>query len=155
MSAREFRSTAFLYDYIHLGDVLEHVPNPSELLACLVSRLKAGGCILASGPLENNPSFTHLIINSVGYLKFILGQSSQKGLPTHLYRTSAFSQRLLFRRSSDLLNEIIFIVYETGWPYSKGGLLKKLLANTAKYCALIIPSCFEVGNRFFAVYRRS
>lgn len=154
MTTTDFPKTSYLYDYIHLGDVLEHIPNPAELLDYLSTRLTTGGFILASGPLENNLSLVHFVIMFNGYINALLRPFPRPGMPTHLYRTSANSQRLLFQRCSNLLAESRFITYETGWPYSKGGSLKRLISHLAVLVAHITPSRLRIGNRFFAVYQR-
>lgn len=43
------------FDFIHLSEVLEHVPDPAELLATAQSLLKPGGVLCVSVPNDFNP----------------------------------------------------------------------------------------------------
>src|SRR5208283_2204086 len=44
------------YDPIHLGDVLEPLPEPGATLRELLGFVKPGGLLFMEGPLETNPS---------------------------------------------------------------------------------------------------
>ena len=49
-------------DVVHLGDVLEHVPDPAEVLGRACSLLRPGGLLLSEGPLEANLSVFNGVI---------------------------------------------------------------------------------------------
>ena len=42
------------FDIIHLGDVLEHLLNPQEIIVKLKARLTPGGILFVEGPIEHN-----------------------------------------------------------------------------------------------------
>jgi SAM-dependent methyltransferase len=137
------------FDVIHIGDVLEHLPNPSTIIKKLIIHLKPGGILFVEGPLENNPSFVYWSSLAFGTIKhFLSPHSIGHGVPHHLYRTGSDQQKSFFHRIDNRLNVIAWDVYESGWPYADGGLIKKFIASTAK---LMSGNClFEhtFGNRF-------
>jgi 2-polyprenyl-3-methyl-5-hydroxy-6-metoxy-1,4-benzoquinol methylase len=140
------------YDAIHLGDVLEHLAEPAETLARLLKLLSPHGILYVEGPLENNPSAVLWAAKTYGSAKRILTRSHMgRNPPTHLWRTDASSQRAFFGRVSPELRMIFWQLYETGWPYSHGGMLKRLIARSALGLANIVP---QLGNRFRAILAR-
>ena len=44
------------FDAIHLGDVLEHLPDPAGTLSLLLEYLKPGGALFLEGPLDAYPN---------------------------------------------------------------------------------------------------
>ena len=45
-------------------------------------------------------------------------------------------------------------VYETGWPYNCGGLVKKLIAILAIFFSKIDIFGFKIGNRFRIILQK-
>jgi 2-polyprenyl-3-methyl-5-hydroxy-6-metoxy-1,4-benzoquinol methylase len=149
-------STKPVFDSIHLGDVLEHLPNPYETLRQLLDYLRQGGVLFVEGPLEINHSPVYYFARSFGYLKRLLKQDNYNDHPpTHLYRTGAKQQLALLERLDTKLECKVWEVYETGWPYTHGGAIKKIIAKTA--VALGGLSCFgsTYGNRFRGIFIKS
>jgi 2-polyprenyl-3-methyl-5-hydroxy-6-metoxy-1,4-benzoquinol methylase len=153
------------YGVIHLGDVLEHLPNPLEVVRQLEPLLAPGGIFLTEGPLEENASLVKWSVQTVRFAKSITGRSNYASrAPTHLTRTTAASQRRFF--TSRLGHELLeYEVYEDGWPYSVPwrevlrfwrpstsirGLIGKTAVGFAS--AANLPR-FSIGNRFVAVSR--
>ena len=85
-----------VFDAIHLGDVLEHLPDPARTLKWLLSYLKPGGILFVEGPLEINPSLVYWAARSFGAVKSILMPTFiASHPPTHLFQTDA-TQQLAF-----------------------------------------------------------
>lgn len=158
-SIEDIRSRGLSYDVIHLGDVLEHLPNPIEIMRQLEQALTPNGVFLCEGPMEDNRSLVSWSARVVRGLKTMLGRSTYAlRAPTHLTRTTAASQKAFF--TSSLGHQILhFEVSEDGWPYlplgqtgGKGvrpiiGRAAIRLASTANRLGL------NVGDRFVAVTR--
>ena len=149
-------STRPAFDSIHLGDVLEHLPNPYETLCQLLDYLRPGGVLFIEGPLEINHSLVYYIARSFGYIKRLLRQGNfNYRPPTHLYRTGAKQQLAFIEQLDTELKCKVWEVYETGWPYTHGGAIKKIIAKTA--VAFGSLSCFgsTYGNRFRGIFIKS
>jgi SAM-dependent methyltransferase len=137
------------FDIIYLGDVLEHLPDPEESLAKLLPHLKVGGLLMVEGPLETNHSpvyWASVIFGSVKRLLFpgFIG----RGVPTHLFRTSAKAQKAFFERAFPRSQFLLWSVYETGWPYSRGNLVKRSISFFAKVIGGKGLGDIIFGNRF-------
>jgi SAM-dependent methyltransferase len=139
------------FDAVHLGDVLEHLPDPAAVLRQLLGRLRSGGVLFAEGPLEVNPSPVHWCASLFGWAKRI----AQPGFvashaPTHLYRASSRQQLAFFQRVEPRLSLQRWELYETGWPYARGGRLQRTIARTAIALSSWRRSLF--GNRFRGLF---
>lgn len=142
-----------LFDAVHLGDVLEHLPDPLATLASLGERLPAGGLIYVEGPLEVNPSPVYWCALLFGRVKKVI-RPNKFGYrpPTHLFRTDATSQRRFFMRLGENYEIVDWRIEETGWPYSGGGLVKNAIARVARTLG---GRCFlgvVFGNRFKGLF---
>lgn len=141
------------FDVIHFGDVLEHLVNPAGTLSGMLQHLSPGGILFAEGPLEINPSAVYWFARSYGAIKRILRLTrTGNDAPTHLFRTGAKQQLDFFLSSDQGLSLKYWQVYETGWPYAEGGLLKRGIATLAMILGghHILGSTF--GNRFRGVF---
>jgi SAM-dependent methyltransferase len=142
------------YDAVHLGDVLEHLPDPAETLRRLLAYLKPGGLLFAEGPLENNPSPVYWAARTFGAVKRRLNPDFV-GLapPTHLLRVDADRQLAFFTWVEPRLQLVRWDIHETGWPYANGGTLKQIIAGTAFLLGgkRLVGATF--GNRFRGVFR--
>lgn len=155
MSVDDFLSQSDkpIFDAMHFGDVLEHLPDPAGTLKNLLGNLKPGGVLFVEGPLEINPSpvywAAHLfgVIKRVVRPKFVAGHS-----PTHLFRTNAKQQMAFFSRVEPSLDLRHWQVYDTGWPYASGGAVKRLISGLAIRLSgkQFVGSTF--GNRFRGVF---
>jgi 2-polyprenyl-3-methyl-5-hydroxy-6-metoxy-1,4-benzoquinol methylase len=100
-SVDEFRATTGLYDAIHLGDVLEHLPDPLTTLCELLATVKPGGVVFVEGPLEINPSPVYWAARLFGVVKRRLAPELVGTMPpTHLLRVDAPRQRDFSRESN-------------------------------------------------------
>jgi SAM-dependent methyltransferase len=143
------------FDVIHLGDVLEHLPEPVETTHRLLARLAPGGLLFLEGPLEENASPVFWAARAFGAVRRRL-QPGRIGThpPTHLLRVDAAQQRAFFARLG--MGAVTFLhwsVEETGWPYAGRGRVEDSVARVA--CAVGGRSLagMTFGNRFRAVVR--
>ena len=142
-----------LFDVIHLGDVLEHLPDPAATLAGLLTRLKPGGLLFVEGPLETNPSPVYWAARLFGGVKHRLRPAEiGGGMPTHLFRTSAPAQSRFFRQRFTALQALVWQVSESGWPYAQGNWIKRQVAAGALTLGGKTLAGMQLGNRFQALY---
>jgi len=140
------------FDAIHLGDVLEHLSDPLATLSFLVGRLVAGGLLYVEGPLEVNPSPVYWSARLFGRVKRILRPSFLASHPpTHLWRTDAAGQERFFSRLQGGFHLIAWKLEETGWPYDRGGLVKRFIADLARGLGGREILGLGFGNRFKAI----
>jgi len=145
------------FDVIHMGDVLEHLPDPVTLFEDLKAFLNEGGMFFVEGPLENNPSPVYFSARLFGLVKKIIGISVVGNhAPTHLLRVSATAQQKFFSKRLQF-DEQYFEVYETGWPYllpeSRGISIKILIGRFAKVLEGMHFGKVVFGNRFYGLYK--
>ena len=141
------------YDVIHIGDVLEHLPDPRLIVEQLITYLKPGGILYVEGPLESNSSPVYWASLFFGVFKrMLIPHYVGEGVPHHLYRTGSEQQKSFFARIDSRLNLKVWEIYETGWPYADGGVIKKLIAKVATAIGgrRILNTSF--GNRFRGVF---
>jgi len=145
------------YDVIHLGDVLEHVPDPQALVGLLVNRIKDGGYLVVRGPLEANFSFILFCAKIWGAARMILRPgASFPGVPFHLFRAKSKAQKESLLRSSENLICTYWHVFEDGWPYLGNGIIRNSIANFGLLLSWILARFgFLIGNRFVGVFRVS
>lgn len=111
-----FWKTSATYDIIHLGDVLEHVSNPAELMNRLKKYLKPGGLFFVEGPLECNPSLGYYFRKCTYFFRNSINRESLRvKIPYHITFSNANNQQFFF--DAQQLEKIIFKVQEAGWPY--------------------------------------
>ncbi|MDA0685145.1 MAG: methyltransferase domain-containing protein [Bacteroidetes bacterium] len=141
------------FDAIHLGDVLEHLGDPANTLRRLLEHVKPGGVVFAEGPIETNPSLVYWVARTYGAIKHAFRpEFVASDAPTHLFRTNARQQLAFFQRLTPRLVQKHWEIYETGWPYADGGVIKRAIARVAirlggtKLCGVTL------GNRFCAVF---
>ena len=73
---------------------------------------------------------------------------------THLLRVNAQQQLAFLERLHPHLLLEDWSVYETGWPYSEGKLLKRTIANLASHVGGKEILGAVLGNRFRAILRK-
>ena len=62
-TVEDFNKTIEKYDYIFIGDVIEHLSAPIEILGMLSTRLSSHGVLIAQGPLQGAFTVTQLLVN--------------------------------------------------------------------------------------------
>ena len=144
----------FFFDIICLGDVLEHVTDPIDLLLDLDKNIKKDGLFFIEGPIERNISLVNYFAIIFGCLKkFFIRDYKNTFIPYHLYFCDINTQTLMLEKLKNY--KIIDIqVYESGWPYYSGGIIKKIIA----YIAILISKAnflgFKFGNRFRIILKK-
>lgn len=140
------------FDAIHVGDVLGHLPDPSATLKHLLGFLKSGGFLFIEGPLEVNPNPVFWAAKIVGTVKRLLKPTFVSNHPpTMLFRTDAHSQKAFFTWVNNGLSMVHWEVYDTGWPYANGGLIKRSIASLAVLLGGRHFAGATFGNRFKAI----
>jgi 2-polyprenyl-3-methyl-5-hydroxy-6-metoxy-1,4-benzoquinol methylase len=155
MSVDDFQmqSISAKFDAIHFGDVLEHIPDPTGTLKAMLGCLKPEGVLFIEGPLETNPSLVYWAANLFGAIKRILRPNSNADHPpTHLFLTGAKQQKAFFSRAEGRLELKYWQVYETGWPYANGGLLKRAISRIAVSIGGRVLFGLTFGNRFRGIF---
>ena len=141
------------FDAVHLGDVLEHLPDPKNTLDEVLKTIKSGGILFVEGPLETNPSLVYLATLIFGWIKhkfqfnYIANDS-----PHHLFKIDGKQQFKFFYQIETPLNLEYWRVYETGWPYTGGGLVKRIIAKVAIFFGGKSIFGSVLGNRFQAIF---
>lgn len=162
MTAADFRSASARYDIIHLGDVLEHLPDPIETMRDLETRLAVGGRFFLEGPLEDNFSLVNVASRLFGTVKKWLGRGRGDFPPLHLIRTTAGSQLHFF---TDVLGFEVhcYRFGDDGWPYRSRGdrllrprsaahFLKMIISNASMAVTSLGRTVgLRWGNRFAVV----
>jgi SAM-dependent methyltransferase len=121
-----------LFDAIHLGDVLEHLPDPVGTLKVLFDYLKSGGVLFVEGLLEINPSPVYWAARLFGAIKRVVRPTfTANHAPTHLFRTGAKQQLAFFSRVEPCFQLRHWQIYETGWPYTNGSVINRAIAGIA------------------------
>ena len=98
-------------DVVHLGDVLEHVPDPAEVLAQACTLLRPGGLLLAEGPMEANLSMFNGFLAITAYIQ---GRKPVDVPPYHVHLSTARGQLKLFERV--MLTTEEFETSDISWP---------------------------------------
>lgn len=157
------RAAGRTYDVIHLGDVLEHLPDPAAAIRDLEPLLAKGGQFFVEGPLEDNRSLVLLASRLFGSVKKGLKRPLYGDLPPfHLLRATARAQRAFFE---ERLGHRIqaYRIWESGWPYrnpgdwllhpgSAGGFVRQSIGLAAIAAGkLLARTPLRVGNRFATV----
>ena len=140
------------YDCIHFGDVLEHLPDPYTTVFENLKKLNPGGVLFVEGPLEVNPSIVYYSALFFAFINRIFNKDKIPSYPpTHLFRVDAKQQLNFFNRYENL--ELVYWeVYETGFPYSYGGFIKKNIAKISKLISGKKVFSLVFGNRFRAIF---
>ena len=139
------------FDAIHLGDVLEHLPNPTQTLCELRTMLNGGGIIFIEGPIEDNASLVYFFSKLYLLVKKILSPNLLRpGVPTHLIRLTSNTQKKMLLNNLIGSKLIYWEVYETGWPYLNNSFIKHVIGLLSIIISKIVPGNI-FGNRFRAI----
>ena len=156
VSAEEFSEMEVrpIFDAIHCGDVLEHLPDPENTVKHLLGFLKPGGVLFFEGPLESNPSPVFWVARMYGAMKRTLGGFPvSQNAPTHLFRTNAVAQRDFFSKVDSSIELLHWRVFETGWPYNScPEILKGLVSKFAIKLSGFRFGAVVLGNRFEGIW---
>lgn len=141
-----------IFDAIHMGDVLEHLSDPLATVSHLLKFLKPGGVLYIEGPLEINPSLVYWSALIFGVVKRLFKPTFLSSHPpTHLFRTDAAAQKSFFENLNPRLTMNHWEVYESGWPYVRGGVIKRSISALAVLMGGREFAGMTFGNRFKAI----
>lgn len=154
LTIKNFDKNKSLFNIIHLGDVLEHLPDPIFFIKKIKNRLKKDGLIYINGPLERNLSVVNYSFLFYGFIKNLLFKNKQYFFkPYHLSFFNLNNFLMMLKKINDF--EIIDLkVYETGFPYNHGNILKKTIAKIAIFFSKINIFGLFVGNRIRVIMKR-
>lgn len=150
------------YDVIHLGDVLEHLPEPAVTMRWLEGRLTPGGRFFIEGPLEENFSVVNAVSRTFGRVVRKAGRDYGWYLPLHLFRANAKAQRHFFIEHLGYRLHV-WRQNDDGWPYrdrndswlrprSAAHALKMAIAGTSRLVTRVaLAAGVNAGNRFATV----
>ena len=141
------------FDVIHLGDVLEHLPDPQATIQQLIKKLSPDGLIFIEGPIETNPSPVFWAAKTFGFIKKVFIRGENTGKPTHLIRVNAATQLKFIMELNNNIECLHWEVYETGWPYLNGGFIKNSIALMAIRLGGMRFFSQIMGNRFKGIFR--
>jgi 2-polyprenyl-3-methyl-5-hydroxy-6-metoxy-1,4-benzoquinol methylase len=143
------------YDIIHLGDVLEHLLNPKEIIEILHRRLKPGGVLFVEGPIEHNFNLAYVTRAAYFKLRKLLQPSRKASMrPFHVLFANSKNQKAFFERTG--FRTLHYQLFEWAWPFpgkwqqAKSPKQKmeyyiaKISINTSKYSK-------SWGNRFYYI----
>ena len=146
------------YNFIHLGDVLEHLEKPIEFLKQLADKLPSKGILLVEGPLENNKSLSFFIRYVLSWLITLLKPDQKAAhVPYHITFSNARNQLQLFESCG--FQTVEFRVFETTWPYpskpggSLGSWIKFIIGKVSIFISKLLPFT-RMGNRFVYAGKR-
>lgn len=141
-----------LYNFIHLGDVLEHLPEPPEAIQKISERLNPeSGVLIVEGPLENNASLGRTFRFLTSWIQQKIKPAAMaEHVPYHITFSNQKNQLLLFEQAG--LETLHYKIYETPWPYPStfgGGVFNKLKYICGQASIFLSKKFFpKHGNRF-------
>lgn len=141
------------FDVIFLGDLLEHIYNPSELLSTLKNLLSSGGSFFIQGPLEGAKTVSNYLLS----LKARLNSGTPSTFPPYHVSLASFEsiQHLLHDSG---LEVTLLTVREPLWPAKSFGSKESLrtfsdfVFSVSKLCDILLSRFFRnYGTRIYCV----
>jgi hypothetical protein len=137
---------------MHLGDVIEHLTTPLDVLQSLVGLLQPTGWLLAQGPLEAGPCLFASVVRAARTLR---SAPPVEMPPYHVLQATVVGQRTLFERVG--LRELDYRVSEVAWPAPRKVTLDVMrhprslalfvLRKVSQTVSAVTPA--RLGNRYF------
>lgn len=134
------------FDFIHLGHVLEHLPDPSAILNDLKDLAHKDTIFIVDGPLEKNRCLSRILVDLGSRIK---GKPYNTFAPQHLTLTTKRSQLAFFEQNG--LDKNAYYIDEQYFPLSSvfgksfSGSLQYLAATLSIRISSLIPGS---GNLF-------
>jgi 2-polyprenyl-3-methyl-5-hydroxy-6-metoxy-1,4-benzoquinol methylase len=156
MSVREFSKVNDMYDYIFLGDVIEHLVDPQAELRFFQTRLAEEGLLIAQGPLQGAFTFSHLVVK----IKSQFNRKKVSNFPPYHVSLATKKGMLQVMETTDF--EIIQMkIFEKNWPapnlygllqdFSIKGFFLLLLKQIDKALSRTFD---QYGSQYFLVARK-
>lgn len=154
-SPEQMLSCGYKFDLVFLGDVLEHVNNPRQILDNVRIMLSSGGTVFIQGPLEGSGTLTNFFVQ----LKAIfLGRRPSLDPPYHVSLASYRSIKNLLIESKFEIIEIS--ITEPRWPAKSlrsrdaYNSFSSFFLSLTKLIDIFISKIFRhYGSRFYCVAR--
>jgi len=152
-----WKNTQQQYDVIHLGDVLEHITTPLDLLTRLKARLKPGGILLVHGPLENNTSLGLTVRKGLSRIMSAVSKRKITHTPYHIIFSARANQKAVFEHTG--YASLVYDIYETPWPYPSswswkpGMAIKYLIGQVSVGTSKLSGN--KLGNRFVYIGQKA
>ena len=144
-------------DAVPHGDGIEHLGDPAAELADVLPLVKAGGSLLAQGPLEANANVFTMVLRTARRLG--VGRPVSDMPPYHVVLATSAGQRRFFARLG--LTVVGYDVTEVAWPAParlRLALLRQpraaalfALRRVSQVVSAVVPGW---GNRYFFAGRR-
>jgi 2-polyprenyl-3-methyl-5-hydroxy-6-metoxy-1,4-benzoquinol methylase len=150
-----WKNTTDKFEIIHLGDVLEHINEPVELLKRLKEKLTPNGFFFIEGPLETNFNLAYFFRKMTTALKRMINENKVRvEAPYHVSFSNYMNQKILFEHAG--LELIYFKTWEHAWPYkdrfkeikSPWLFFQWIIVKISIAVSSIIPNW---GNRFYYI----
>ncbi|WP_175404011.1 bifunctional 2-polyprenyl-6-hydroxyphenol methylase/3-demethylubiquinol 3-O-methyltransferase UbiG [Mucilaginibacter sp. PPCGB 2223] len=138
----DFTSQTDLYDVIFLGNVLEHLTNPSEMLAYFKERLSTGGLLILEGPLEENFTIAGALRRWFFKRRKKRGQMAAH-FPRHIFYADYNNQLDVLTRAG--FEKIKYKVGEKTWPFP--ATLRE--CTSVKSVVFLLIGWFSIGLGWF------
>lgn len=152
-SPEEVMTSGVQFDLIFLGDVLEHLCNPLEVLDQLQASLSPTGLLIIQGPLEGATTISNTLISVKARL---LSKYPSKFPPYHV--SLATKDSIIKALKINGLTIQKFIVTEPVWPAPKFGSRSSFVSAAAMIFSLVKILDMAIsrvikhyGTRFFLI----
>lgn len=134
------------FDYIHLGHVLEHVPNPYQLIIDLKKMAHKSTVFLIDGPLDRNYCLHRFYVDFGSKLK---AKKYSSTIPQHISLTTHKSQLTFFSRVGLKKNK--YIVEEVYFPLPSkiGGSFSQILSYLIATISILISRVVPTSGNIF------
>jgi hypothetical protein len=143
------------FDVIFLGDLIEHVYNPSEVLSSLKKLLSDRGSFFIQGPLEGAKTISNFMLGVKARLN---NRTPSNFPPYHVSLASIESIKKLLHDSG--LEVTILTIREPVWPAKPFGSKESLstfsnfIFSASKLCDITLSKFIKnYGTRFYCVAR--
>jgi len=141
------------YRAIHLGDVLEHIPDPLVTLTDALGVVEGDGVVVIRGPLEAQANlFERSLRIRRRAIALVRPFPPSTMPPWHVTLFSLTGWRALLERAN--LRVLHERVYEVNWPVSQGDPLgmKTILKRASRaLSSSALGQTFKLGNRVLSV----
>ena len=143
------------FDIIHLGDVLEHLTNPQEIMNKLKQKLNPGGFFVLEGPLEDNVNLAFFFRLFYTKIKFLLKPNLVASHKPYHVLFADYKNQIKFFESLGIETQY-YKVSERAWPFNgklknikgPGSLLQYLISSVSIFISFFVP---HWGNRFMYI----
>jgi 2-polyprenyl-3-methyl-5-hydroxy-6-metoxy-1,4-benzoquinol methylase len=153
LSREEVLEKRSFFDFIFLGDVLEHLVDPVDELRELRQTITPSGVIIAQGPLQGAPTLLQIVVQVFSALT---PKRTSNFPPYHVSLASVKSMKAMFKNAG--LQIELLQVYEVFWPaptlkeFLKSPSIRNLLLYLSKKADILVSSIVpNFGSVYFLV----